>query len=170
MPDIQPIDIALFLVSLAACIYCVQLSRRLKSLQDTRDGLGATIMAMNKSVSAVSSATQETRNQAGELASRLSQLMKEADQTCERLGDMIERLEACDRGETHSDRNPPLAHSGRPGDGSLEQLSMRCGRARTACRTWRAAATSCLRMTTPGSPATLIRASREWLEKRAHMS
>ena len=48
--------------------------------------------------------------------------MKEADQTCERLGDMIERLEACDRGETHSDRNPPLAHSGRPGDGSLEQL------------------------------------------------
>ena len=122
MPDIQPIDIALFLVSLAACIYCVQLSRRLKSLQDTRDGLGATIMAMNKSVSAVSSATQETRNQAGELASRLSQLMKEADQTCERPGDMIERLEVCDRRETHSDRNPPLAHSGRPGDGSLEQL------------------------------------------------
>ena len=93
MPDIQPIDIALFLVSLAACIYCVQLSRRLKSLQDTRDGLGATIMAMNKSVSAVSSATQETRNQAGELASRLMRptalhFVQEGmpDRACERGG------------------------------------------------------------------------------------
>ena len=93
MPEFQITDLALFLVSLAACIYCVQLSRRLKSLQDTRDGLGATIMAMTKSVSAVSSATTETRNQAGELAARLSKMMKEADATCDRLEALIERAE-----------------------------------------------------------------------------
>ncbi|WP_018148363.1 DUF6468 domain-containing protein [Henriciella marina] len=122
MPDIQPIDIALFLVSLAACIYCVQLSRRLKSLQDTRDGLGATIMAMTKSVSAVSSATQETRNQAGELASRLSKLMKEADATCERLEDLIQRLEAGARMDSRSPSAPELVHSEATADGSLEQL------------------------------------------------
>ena len=93
MPEFQITDLALFLVSLAACIYCVQLSRRLKSLQDTRDGLGATIMAMTKSVSAVSSATTETRNQAGELAARLSKLMKEADATCDRLEALVERAD-----------------------------------------------------------------------------
>lgn len=93
MPDIQPIDIAIFLVSFAACIYCILLSRRLKSLQDTRDGLGATIMAMNKSVSAISSATFETRAQAGELADRLSRLMKEANETCARMEGMIGQIE-----------------------------------------------------------------------------
>jgi uncharacterized protein YoxC len=104
MPDIQPIDIAIFLVSFAACIYCILLSRRLKSLQDTRDGLGATIMAMNKSVSAISSATLETRAQAGELADRLSRLMKEADESCEKIGSMLDALEQ--HGEVPHTRKP----------------------------------------------------------------
>ena len=91
---VEPTDIAIFLVSFAACIYCVILSRRLKALQDTRDGLGATIMAMTKSVSAVSSATHETRAQAGELATRLSALMKDADQMCTRLATLTEELDA----------------------------------------------------------------------------
>ena len=108
MTGIQPIDIAIFLVSFAACIYCILLSRRLKSLQDTRDGLGATIMAMNKSVSAVSSATFETRAQAGELADRLSRLMKEANQTCTRMEDMIATLE--------SQRPAPVRHETAPAE------------------------------------------------------
>lgn len=90
---VQPTDIAIFLVSFAACIYCVILSRRLKALQDTRDGLGATIMALSKSVSAVSSATHETRAQAGELATRLSALMQEADQMCDRLSTLTAELD-----------------------------------------------------------------------------
>ncbi|RIJ18344.1 DUF6468 domain-containing protein [Henriciella mobilis] len=90
---VQPTDLALFLVSFAACIYCFILSRRLKALQDTRDGLGATIMALTKSVSAVSSATSETRSQAGELATRLSSLMKDADQMCHRLSALTDELE-----------------------------------------------------------------------------
>lgn len=90
---IQPTDIAIFLVSFAACAYCFILSRRLKALQNTRDGLGATIMALTKSVSAMSSATNETRTQAGELAARLSGLMKEADQTCARLSQLSADLD-----------------------------------------------------------------------------
>ncbi len=91
---IQPTDIALFLVSFAACVYCIILSRRLKTLQDTRDGLGATIMAMNKSVAAVSSATRETRVQAGELTDRLAQMMREADKSCQRLSALQASVEA----------------------------------------------------------------------------
>lgn len=91
---IQPTDIAIFLVSFAACAYCIVLSRRLKALQNTRDGLGATIMALSKSVSAVTSATSETRQQTGELATRLTTLMKEAEDTYRRLDDLKATLEA----------------------------------------------------------------------------
>lgn len=132
MPEFQITDLALFLVSLAACIYCVQLSRRLKSLQDTRDGLGATIMAMTKSVSAVSSATQDTRNQAGELAARLSKLMKEADETCERLEALIERADgasarrrpAARPAATYEEpaRDPEPARLPTGAEGGLDQL------------------------------------------------
>ena len=90
---VDPIDIAIFLVSFAACTYCIVLSRRLKALQDTRDGLGATIMALSKSISAMSSATSETRVQAGELATRLSTLMEEADAMSNRLSAQIRDME-----------------------------------------------------------------------------
>lgn len=94
MMNIQPTDIAIFLVSFAACVYCIVLSRRLKALQDTRDGLGATIMALSKSISAMSSATSDTRVQAGELASRLSKLMEESDAMCKRLNDHTAEMES----------------------------------------------------------------------------
>ncbi|MEQ8557487.1 MAG: DUF6468 domain-containing protein [Henriciella sp.] len=105
---VQPTDIALFLVSFAACIYCFILSRRLKALQDTKDGLGATIVALSKSVSAVSSATHETRAQAGELANRLSSLMKDADQMCHRLSELTEEL---DRAHNNASMNANAAQS-----------------------------------------------------------
>lgn len=89
---VQPTDIAIFLVSFAACAYCIVLSRRLKALQNTRDGLGATIMALSKSVSAVSSATNETRQQTGELATRLTTLMKEAEESYQRLEELKSTL------------------------------------------------------------------------------
>ena len=89
---VQPTDIAIFLVSFAACAYCIVLSRRLKALQNTRDGLGATIRALSKSVSAVSSATNETRQQTGELATRLTTLMKEAEESYQRLEELKSTL------------------------------------------------------------------------------
>ena len=105
--EIQPTDIALFLVSFAACLYCIVLSRRLKKLQDTKDGLGATIMTMTKSVSAMSSATKDTRAQAGELASRLSHLMKEANETCERMSEMQASLAASYQERAEAIRSVP---------------------------------------------------------------
>ena len=85
MMSVQPTDIAIILVSLAACVYCFVLSRRLRALQNTKDGLGATIMALSKSSSAVSATTQDTRVKAGELAARLSQLLADADAMCGKL-------------------------------------------------------------------------------------
>ncbi|MCI4643380.1 MAG: hypothetical protein MRY64_01180 [Hyphomonadaceae bacterium] len=92
--SIQPTDIAIILVSLAACVYCFVLSRRLKALQDTKDGLGATIMALSKSISAVSSTTQDTRAKTGELAARLTQLLADADAMCTRLKSMKGEMDA----------------------------------------------------------------------------
>ena len=92
--SIQPTDIAIILVSLAACGYCFVLSRRLKALQDTRDGLGATIMALSLSISAMSATTQETRAHAGELAAQLTQLLDDADRMCARIRDLNAKMEA----------------------------------------------------------------------------
>ena len=90
---LQPTDIAIFLISTAACIYCIVLSRRLKALQNNKDGLGATIMAFSESVSAMSNVTKETRVQTGELAGRLAQLMEEAKATCTRIEDLTSHVE-----------------------------------------------------------------------------
>lgn len=81
----QPIDVALFLISFAACAYCMVLSRRLKSLQDTKDGLGATIAACTESISSMSMATRSTTLQARQLATELSDLLLRADTACERV-------------------------------------------------------------------------------------
>ena len=91
---IQATDIAIILVSVAACAYCFVLSRRLKALQDTKDGLGATIMAMTKSVAAMSNSTRETRSHVGEMASRLATQLEDAKQTCARLEELKAELEA----------------------------------------------------------------------------
>lgn len=92
--SVQPTDIAIILVSLAACAYCFVLSRRLKALQDTKDGLGATIMALSKSISAVSATTQDTRMHAGELATRLTKLLADADAMCIRMSAMKGDMDA----------------------------------------------------------------------------
>ncbi len=91
---VQATDIAIILVSFAACAYCFVLNRRLKALQDTRDGLGATIMAMSKSIAAMSSSTKETRSHVGEMAARLATQLEDAKQTCARLEELKVSLEA----------------------------------------------------------------------------
>lgn len=81
----QPVDIALFLISFAACIYCLVLSRRLAHLQNTKNGLGATITACAESISSMSLATRGTTAQAKELAAELSGLLARADEVCEKI-------------------------------------------------------------------------------------
>ena len=99
---ISPFDIAIILISSVACLYCIVLSRRLKALQNTRNGLGATIKALSDSISAVSATTDETRFHAGELATRLARLIDEAKLSCTRIEDATERLnDAHARAELH---------------------------------------------------------------------
>lgn len=93
MPSFQPTDIAIFLVSFAACAYCIVLSRRLKALQDTKDGLGATITALSNSVSAMSSATHDTRTRVESMANRLTVLIGEGEKMCDRLESTIMQME-----------------------------------------------------------------------------
>ncbi|MEL6416094.1 MAG: DUF6468 domain-containing protein [Pseudomonadota bacterium] len=100
---ISPFDIAIILISSVACIYCIVLSRRLRALQNTRNGLGATIKALSDSISAVSATTDETRLHAGELAARLARLIEEAKQSCERVEHLTKNLnEAHDRAASYS--------------------------------------------------------------------
>lgn len=87
--SIQPTDIAIFLVSFAACVYCIVLSRRLKALQNTKDGLGATITALSTSISQMSATTQDTRVRVESMATRLAHLISEAEKTCQRLEETI---------------------------------------------------------------------------------
>lgn len=92
--SIQPTDIAIFLISFAACAYCIVLSRRLRALQNTKDGLGATIMAFSDSMSAMKSSTQKTRNHANELAAQLTALMNDAAKTCSKIDELTKDMEA----------------------------------------------------------------------------
>ncbi len=97
MMPFEPSDIALFLVSFAACLYCALLSRRLKALQNTKDGLGATIRAMSESVAAVSSARQTAQAQSSEIAVRLTAILQEANDAGKKLTELKDALEIKDR-------------------------------------------------------------------------
>lgn len=90
---VSPFDIAIILISSIACIYCMVLSRRLRALQNTRNGLGATIKALSDSISAVSATTDETRYHAGELAMRLAHLIEEAKTACDRVQKLTGELQ-----------------------------------------------------------------------------
>jgi predicted unusual protein kinase regulating ubiquinone biosynthesis (AarF/ABC1/UbiB family) len=91
---IQPTDVAIFLVSFAACVYCFVLSKRLKALQNTKDGLGATITALSTSISQMSSTTQDTRVRVESMATRLAHLIAEADKACLKLDEGIATVDA----------------------------------------------------------------------------
>ena len=91
---IQPTDIAVLLISLAACIYCIVLSRKLERLQNTKDGLGATIVAFSESISAMAASSKETRTHVAQLATRLPKLIEEANLTCQKIEMTRATLEA----------------------------------------------------------------------------
>lgn len=91
--SIEPTDIAIFLVSSAACIYCFVLSKRLKALQNTRDGLGATITALSNSIAQMSTTTQDTRVRVESMATRLAHLISEAEKSSRKLEETIASIE-----------------------------------------------------------------------------
>lgn len=90
---IDLVDVAILLVSSAACVYCVLLSRRLKSLQNTKDGLGGAVVALTASMAATSKTTADTRVQVAEMADKLVSLLAEAEKASEQLRSSTEALE-----------------------------------------------------------------------------
>ena len=94
---VSPFDIAIILISSVACVYCMVLSRRLRALQNTRNGLGATIRALSDSISAVSATTDEARYHAGELATRLAHLIEDAKTSCDRIQRLTEKMEQAEQ-------------------------------------------------------------------------
>lgn len=91
---IQPTDIALVVISLVACIYCVLLGRKLKALQNTKDGLGATIAAFTKATAEISASTLQSCQRASQQATKLSALIGEAEATCSKLKLVAEQTES----------------------------------------------------------------------------
>jgi len=106
--SIQPTDIAIFLVSFAACVYCIVLSRRLKALQNTKDGLGATITALSTSISQMSSTTQDTRVRVESMATRLAHLISEAEKTCQKLEATIASVDTAKASATDEVHNAQM--------------------------------------------------------------
>lgn len=100
--DIQLTDISLFAVSFTACIYCFVLSRRLKTLQDTKDGLGATIVAFSKSIADMSSSTKETNLRAKQIAQNLTTAISAADASAIKISTLLETLDAKETHLTHN--------------------------------------------------------------------
>lgn len=90
----QPTDIALVVISAVACIYCFLLGRKLKALQNTKDGLGATIAAFTKATTEISAATHQSCQQASQQATKLFGLIGEANATCSKLQQLALETEA----------------------------------------------------------------------------
>ncbi len=115
--NIPVTDIVIIMVCLAACGYCALLNRRLKALQNTKDGLGATIVALSKSVSTMTNITGETRRQAGELAERLATLLADADSMCARVSTLNQQMS-----ETHTDVSARMTGMHEELEGSMREL------------------------------------------------
>lgn len=115
--NIPVTDIVIIMVCLAACGYCALLNKRLKALQNTKDGLGATIVALSKSVSTMTNTTDQTRRQAGEFAERLASLLADADRMCERVAAQNQKMS-----ETHSEVSTRVAEMHSELESSMYEL------------------------------------------------
>lgn len=86
-------DISIALTSLAACFYCYVLGRRLTALQNTKDGIGAAVLALSKSTNAMNTSTKQTGEQAQFMARQLSKLLADAEAQCLKVEDLTLTME-----------------------------------------------------------------------------
>ncbi|WP_306252764.1 hypothetical protein [Parvularcula sp. IMCC14364] len=86
-------DIILILVSGSACLYCWLLSRRLKALQDTRKGIGASIVGLSTALSKTTIAAQEARHSTTQSVEHLQKLLEDVDASIPKIEMMLENLE-----------------------------------------------------------------------------
>lgn len=86
------VDFMLLAASIAAGVYCFVLSERLKKLNDTRSGLGATVASMSSMLDQTRATLEQTKrvNQEGE--ARLRALIGEADKIAPELECLLEAV------------------------------------------------------------------------------
>ncbi len=87
--QIAPIDIALLLVAVVAGSYCFLLNKRLKALQDTREGMGATIQALSDTISKMNGVTEASGQQARAMAEALDLQMRQTKTLSERMERLV---------------------------------------------------------------------------------
>ncbi|MEM9015081.1 MAG: DUF6468 domain-containing protein [Pseudomonadota bacterium] len=84
------VDFMLLAASAAATFYCIILSRRLERLNDTKDGLGATIASMSEMVEQARTAVTLARQSSAESIEALSPLVEETRSVIPKLEELIE--------------------------------------------------------------------------------
>lgn len=88
------INYTLLLVSGAACVYCFVLSKRLKRLNDTREGLGASIVEMSSALSQTQQTLKLAREASIEGIEKLTALIEEAERKAPEMAEMLDALDA----------------------------------------------------------------------------
>lgn len=91
------IDFLLLATSGAACLYCIVLSNKLKSLTNMRAGLGAGITALCQSTDEVKAVMEKARAEADASSSRLEGLIREAQAQARELKSLAGELETMGR-------------------------------------------------------------------------
>ncbi len=86
-------DIILILVSGSACLYCWLLNKKLKALQDMKQGLGASIVTLSKAVSKTSLAAHDAKLSAAESVEQLRKLLEDVETSIPKIDMMLESLE-----------------------------------------------------------------------------
>ena len=92
--DFNPADFAIVLICMATCGYCYILSKRLEALKNTKDGLGATIVAFSRAISEISSTSKATTDRTTELATELVNLIERAESACLKVSSATTEMES----------------------------------------------------------------------------
>lgn len=86
-------DIILILISGSACFYCWLLNKRLKSLQDMKKGLGASIVTLSATLTRTNVAAQEAKLSTASSVATLDRLLCDVKKSISQTDAMLESLD-----------------------------------------------------------------------------
>ena len=87
-------DLILLMASGAATIYCFVLSRRLSRLNDTKNGLGASIASMSQALDQTQQALTFARTSSIDAIQKLAGALEEAERVRPEIAQLIDELSA----------------------------------------------------------------------------
>lgn len=87
------VNYVLLLVSGAACVYCFVLSKRLKRLNDTREGIGASIIEMSGALSQTQHTLRMARDASIEGIDKLTALLEDAERKVPELSELVDTID-----------------------------------------------------------------------------